>query len=104
MAKTDDSLYELVDAFFASPAFARPRLFQESTDAGEVEFTIEVDYRPRFTGDASHQPAAAREAHAAGEAGARGASAEGAAAEEAAAEEAAAEEAAVEPEIVEVSE
>ena len=61
-AKTDESLYELVDAFFASPAFAHPRLYQESTDAGGVEFTIDVEYRPRFTGDASHQPAAALEA------------------------------------------
>jgi Tfp pilus assembly protein PilN len=103
-AKTDDSLYELVDSFFASPAFAHPRLFQESTSAAEVEFTIDVDYRPRFTGDDSHQPAAAREADAAGEEGAGGESAEGAAAEESAAEGSAAENAAVEPAIVEVSE
>ena len=72
------SLYELIDAFFAAPAFAHPRLFQESTTAAEVEFTVEVDYRPRFTGDASHQPAAAQESSAAEE-GAAGAGAEKAA-------------------------
>jgi hypothetical protein len=60
-AKTDDSLYQLIDAFFASPAFAHPRLFNEKTTAAEVEFVVDVDYKPRFTDDASHQPAAARE-------------------------------------------
>lgn len=87
-AKTDDSLYELIDAFFAAPAFANPRLFQENATAAEVEFTVEVDYRPRFTGDASHQPAAAEESSTE-EDGAAGAGAE---------------KTAVEPEIVEVSE
>jgi hypothetical protein len=59
-AKNDESLYQLIDAFFASPAFAHPRLFNEAANAAEVEFTIDVDYKPRFTDDASHQPAAAR--------------------------------------------
>jgi hypothetical protein len=70
-AKTDDALYQLIDAFFASPAFAQPRLFQEST-AAEVEFTVDVDYRPRYTGDASHLPAAAGEAAADEETSAQG--------------------------------
>jgi Tfp pilus assembly protein PilN len=63
-AKTDDSLYQLIDAFFASPAFAHPRLFNEKSSSAEVEFTVDVDYKPRFTDDASHRPAAAREADA----------------------------------------
>ena len=48
-AKSDESLYQLVDALFASPSFASPRLHQESTNGAEVEFTVDVDYRPRFT-------------------------------------------------------
>jgi hypothetical protein len=62
MAKTDESLYQLIDAFFASPAFAHPRLFNENAGAGgEVEFAVDVDYKPRYSGDRSHQPAAHRE-------------------------------------------
>lgn len=48
VAKSDDQLYELIDAFFSSPAFERPRLYQESTSAAEVQFTVDVQYRPRF--------------------------------------------------------
>jgi Tfp pilus assembly protein PilN len=65
-AKTDDSLYQLVDTFFASAAFAHPRLFQENAGAAEVEFTIDVEYRPRFTGDLSGAAGAADMASAEG--------------------------------------
>jgi Tfp pilus assembly protein PilN len=49
-AKSDEELYALIDAFFSSPAFDRPRLYQESRNAtgGEVEFTVDVRYRPRL--------------------------------------------------------
>ena len=58
-AKSDEALYELVDALFASPSFASPRLHQESTNGGEVEFTVDVDYRPRYTPEAMSLPAVA---------------------------------------------
>jgi Tfp pilus assembly protein PilN len=62
VAKNDDSLYGLIDAFFADPTFARPRLYNESSSkskGGEVSFTVDVDYRPRFGEGASPDPDAA---------------------------------------------
>jgi Tfp pilus assembly protein PilN len=111
-AKTDDSLYQLIDAFFASPAFAHPRLFNERSTAAEVEFSVEVDYKPRFTDDASHQPAAAREADAGAESldedlagGSHGEEADPAAEEaDASAGSSSGDPAADEPQVLEVSE
>ena len=49
-AKSDEALYALIDAFFSSPVFANPRLYQESGDEGSsgVQFTVDVEYKPRF--------------------------------------------------------
>ncbi|HVR27977.1 MAG TPA: hypothetical protein VMS86_00460 [Thermoanaerobaculia bacterium] len=59
VARSDQELYRLIDAFFSAPAFERPRLYQESSAAGEVEFTVDVRYRPRLAPEESHRPAAA---------------------------------------------
>jgi Tfp pilus assembly protein PilN len=73
-AKSDEELYELIDAFFSSPAFDRPRLHEESRDTtgGGVRFTVDVRYRPRLEtsrgtslprepdGEPSRQPTASR--------------------------------------------
>jgi hypothetical protein len=56
VAKSDDELYQLIDTFFSSPAFERPRLYQERITAGEVQFTIDVEYRPRFETAAARMP------------------------------------------------
>jgi hypothetical protein len=48
VAKSDEELYELIDTFFSSPAFERPRLHQENATTGEVAFTVDVEYRPRY--------------------------------------------------------
>jgi Tfp pilus assembly protein PilN len=61
VAKSDEDLYQWIDAFFASPAFERPRLYQESSNLAEVQFTVDVQYRPRLQDEPSHRPAAAAE-------------------------------------------
>jgi hypothetical protein len=63
-AKDDEALYQLIDAFFAAPAFLRPRLYQESSKGPEVTFTVDVDYRPRFVppADSTSDRGAATEA------------------------------------------
>ena len=61
VAKSDEDLYQWIDAFFASPAFERPRLYQESRTLNEVHFTVDVQYRPRLEPEGSHRPAAADE-------------------------------------------
>jgi hypothetical protein len=62
VAKSDQDLYELIDAFFSSPAFLRPRLYQESQSEGEVSFTVDVQYRPRFEVEAASPRAETEEA------------------------------------------
>ena len=61
VAKSDEELYDLIDAFFSSPAFDRPRLYHESSDGGEVHFDVDVQYRPRLVLEESHRPAASEE-------------------------------------------
>ena len=51
VAKSDQELYELIDAFFASPFFERPRLYQEARTDADVKFNVEVQYRPRLRPD-----------------------------------------------------
>lgn len=48
VARTDEELYEFIDAFFSHPAFERPRLYQESNQRNEVAFTVDVYYRARL--------------------------------------------------------
>ena len=48
-ARTEEDLYQLVDALFAHPAFQKPRLFRETTNVdGTVSFNMDVQYRPRL--------------------------------------------------------
>jgi hypothetical protein len=54
-AESDQALYELIDAFFASNAFERPRLYQESRTNAEVTFTVDVRYRPRLAPEESER-------------------------------------------------
>jgi Tfp pilus assembly protein PilN len=54
-AKSDQELYELIDAFFASNAFEQPRLYQESRSDAEVTFTVDVQYRPRLPAEDSER-------------------------------------------------
>jgi hypothetical protein len=61
MARSDQDLYRLVDAFFSSPVFEAPRLHQETSTGGEVQFTVDVRYRPRGVEEESHRPAIAAE-------------------------------------------
>jgi Tfp pilus assembly protein PilN len=65
-AKSDESLYELVDSLFAAPAFASPRLQRESSDGSVVEFAVDVDYRPRYLPEPSHRPSLALDEEATG--------------------------------------
>ena len=47
IAKTDEALYQLVDAFFAHPRFERPKLsYERSQGAGNLSFALNVDYLP----------------------------------------------------------
>jgi len=56
-AKDDQALYQLIDAFFATPGFARPRLYQESSQGArsEVVFNVDVEYQPRYSPAADSQ-------------------------------------------------
>ena len=46
-ARTDDSLYELIDAFFRHPAFETPKLAHQRNQAGgNVTFSMNVNYLP----------------------------------------------------------
>jgi Tfp pilus assembly protein PilN len=68
-AQSDQALYELIDRFFASPAFANPRLYQENSSAGEVEFNVDVDYKPRYHETVTHDADATAENDATAEEG-----------------------------------
>jgi Tfp pilus assembly protein PilN len=47
-ARTDEALLELIDALFAHPAFAAPKLSREARDGGEISFDLSVTYEPRL--------------------------------------------------------
>jgi len=56
-AKSDEAVYQLVDALFAHPAFTQPRLFREATELdGTVSFNFSVKYRPRLAEGTESQP------------------------------------------------
>lgn len=45
-AAGDEQLLELIDAFFAHPAFSEPKLARETREGAELQFDLAVTYRP----------------------------------------------------------
>jgi hypothetical protein len=56
-ARTDEALLELIDALFAHPAFAAPKLSRESREGGEISFDLAVTYDPRAASPGEDSPA-----------------------------------------------
>jgi len=63
-ARNDEALLELIDALFAHPAFAAPKLSREARQEGELNFDLAVTYRarPRVAAPAGETGEAARRA------------------------------------------
>lgn len=47
VARRPEAVLELIDAFYADPAFREPDPHQETFQSGEVRFTLDVVYLPR---------------------------------------------------------
>jgi Tfp pilus assembly protein PilN len=50
-AKDGEAILELVDALFAHPAFEQPNLTQETSQQGEIDFSLTVRYLPHVAAD-----------------------------------------------------